>query len=106
MTFSIFFQIRTNSINPGFVVGTQMHQNFVQSFPEQIGIITEGLPLRKFAGKSQCFLLCCSVDFFVLSALFSDFGNCIDAVLFLLSDKAAHINGVNLAVDGGQVTPK
>lgn len=69
--------IRVNSINPT-VVETDLSKEFLAN-TEVSGALRNATPLRKFPGTEDV----------------------ANAVVFLLSDKAAFITGVILPVDGG-----
>lgn len=81
--------IRINAISPGIIM-TQHHENRIKrkaqkngiSYQKQLEIDSSSVPLNKF-GES------------------SDIANLVS---FLISTKSKHINGSNIALDGGQST--
>ncbi|RUS89448.1 hypothetical protein EGW08_002821 [Elysia chlorotica] len=73
----VIMWIRTNCVNPT-VTMTQMGV-YAWSDPAKSGPVLNRIPLGKFAEVEDV----------------------VNAVLFLLSDKAAYINGATLPVEGG-----
>lgn len=72
------YQIRVNSVNPGYIY-TDMIKKINVNTPERLVVMQEGTPLKRF-------------------------GTCADigmAAAFLASDAASFITGVDLYVDGG-----
>ena len=72
------FGIRCNAVSPGFI-DTDMSRAVLAKDPDRRARIESRIPTHRFGTPD----------------------NIADAVFFLASDQAAHINGVNLPVDGG-----
>ncbi|XP_035695453.1 L-xylulose reductase-like isoform X2 [Branchiostoma floridae] len=74
-------KIRVNTVNPGIVM-TNMMRKIGYDDPDKAGPFLSRIPLGKFV----------EVD------------DVVHAILYLLSDKAAMVNGASLPIDGGFLT--
>ena len=72
--------IRVNSVHPGPTETPMLHES-MGLVPEQLEAATRGIPLGRIGQPREV----------------------ANAVLFLASDEASYINGVELAVDGGGI---
>ena len=109
--FALLTQIRTNAVNPTVTL-TPMGAEFWGSDKAKADKMKSRIPLGKFAG-TYVYISRILPDFYAgwtLTIMHSNSWMCqilsvpddvVNGILFLLSDKAAMINGIVMPIDGG-----
>ncbi len=95
------FQIRTNSVNPTVVL-TEMGKAHWGG--ERGEAMKKKIPMKKFVGMRDVpFFPAFEIRHMISFFLLPETSDVVDAIVFLLSDKSAMVNGVIMPIDGGLI---